>query len=87
MLEKQSVVVVVDGKLLKLTLVLFHFLLELVWPANIHLGGVHDLVCISKPKRKKAESRNLEDRGLQPSRDFIRSRLEVEKRRSNSDRK
>ena len=32
------IVVVVDGKLLKLTLVLFHFLLELVWPANIHLG-------------------------------------------------
>ena len=50
------IVVVVDGKLLKLTLVLFHFLLELVWPANIHLGGVRDFVCISKPKRKAVQS-------------------------------
>ena len=29
-------IVVDDGKLLKLTLVPFHFL-DLVWPANIHL--------------------------------------------------
>ena len=84
MLEKQIGVVKVDGMPLKQTLFVLLALVEFYLPTNIHLGAAHDLAHIMKSMRKVMKSRKEE--GLQASRDFMRSRFQFEKRRSNSER-